>query len=73
MPILLPEVMPHVVVPVSEPSSSLQVLDSKQTALNDSGVASNTNGTAAKASGSGANAHGGGLNSIPVIYYVQPT
>jgi len=74
MPIRLPEVMPHVAVPIyAEPSSSLEVLDSKQTALNDSGVASNTNGTAAKASGSGANARGGGLNSIPVIYYVQPT
>jgi len=73
MPVLLPEVVPHVAVPVSEPSSNLQVLDTNQTALNDSGVASNTNGTAAKASGSGANAQGGGLNSIPVIYWVQPT
>ena len=73
MPVLLPEVVPHVTVPVSEPSSSLQVLDSKQTALNDSGVASNTTGSASKASGSAANAHGGGLNSIPVIYWVQPS
>jgi protein TonB len=72
MPILLPEV-PHVAVPIyAEPSSSLQVPDSNQTALNDSGVASNTMGSASKASGSGANAHGGGLNSIPVIYSVQP-
>jgi TonB family protein len=74
MPVLLPEVVPHVAIPVyAEPSSSLQVLDSKQTALNDSGVASNTMGSASKAFGSGANAHGGGLNSIPVIYWVQPT
>jgi TonB family protein len=74
MPILLPEVMPHVAVPIyAEPSSSLQVLDTKQTALDDSGVASNTNGSAAKASGSGTNVHGGGLNSIPVLYSVPPT
>jgi TonB family protein len=72
MPVLLPEVVPHVAVPVyAEPSSSLQGLDSKQTALNDSGVASNM-GSASKASGSGANAQGGGLNSIPVIYSVPP-
>jgi TonB family protein len=73
MPVLLPEIVPHVAVPISEPSSDLPVLDSKQTALSDSGVASNTNGTAAKASGSGANAHGGGLNRIPVIHSVPPT
>jgi periplasmic protein TonB len=74
MPVLSPEVMPHVAVPVyAEPSSSLQDMDSKQTALNDSGVASNTMGSASKASGSGANVHGGGLNSIPVIYSVPPT
>jgi outer membrane biosynthesis protein TonB len=74
MPILLPEVVPHVAVPVyTEPSSNLQILDSNETALNDSGVASNSSGTASKSSGSGANAHGGGLNSIPVIYGVQPT
>ena len=74
MPVLLPEVVSHVTVPVySEPSSSLQVLDSKQTDLNDSGVASNLSGSASKAAGSGTNAHGGGLNSIPVIYWVKPT
>ena len=74
MPVLLPEVLSHVTVPVySEPSSSLQVLDSKQTDLNDAGVASNLSGSASKAAGSGTNAHGGGLNSIPVIYSVQPT
>jgi TonB family protein len=73
MPVLLPEVVPRVAVPVyAEPSSNLPVLDSDQTALNDSGVASNAMGSASKASGSGANAHGGGLNRIPVIYSVKP-
>jgi len=74
MPVLLPEVVPHVAVPVyAEPSSSLAVLDSNQAAMNDHGVASNTMGSASKASGLGANARGGGLNSIPVIRSVPPT
>ena len=72
MPVLVPEVVPHVAVPILEPSSSLPVLDSKQTALNDSGVASNLSGSASRPTGSGANAHAGGLDSIPVIYSVRP-
>jgi periplasmic protein TonB len=71
MPVLLPEVVPHVAVPVSKPPSSLEAPDSEQTASTASSVGSSANDIGSKTSGAGPDAAGGGQD-ISVVHRVKP-